>query len=85
MPDDILVYKKKFVAPPSLREDVIATAHGGGHAGINRTTTGMFACWWWPGYYYDVVDFIRHQCPACISRQKPNLKDGPYHPLGTGL
>ena len=27
-----------------------------------------------------MVDFVR-QCPACISRQKPNLKDGPYHPL----
>ena len=37
---DILTYKKKFVAPPpALREDIIATSHSGGHAGINCTTT----------------------------------------------
>ena len=80
LPADILAYKKKFVAPPALREEIIATAHGRGHAGINRTTMSLSACWWWPGYYDDVVNFIR-QCPACISRQRPNLKDGPYHPL----
>ena len=33
-------------------------------------------CWWWPAFY----DYI-HRCHSCISRQKPDLKDAPYHPL----
>ena len=35
MTADILAYKKKFVAPPALREEIIAAAHGPCHTGIN--------------------------------------------------
>ena len=69
MTADILAYKKKFVAPPALREEIIAATHGRGHTRINHTTMSMSACWWWPGYYDDVVDFIS-QCPAYISRRR---------------
>ena len=51
-------YKKKFVASPNLREELITVTQRVVHARINRTTTALSASWWCPTFYDNMVDYI---------------------------
>ena len=63
----------KLVVPDELREKVIREAHSSpsmGHFGVEKTYDRVAREYYWPGYYYDVADFIRH-CGLCQEYKLP--------------
>ena len=55
-------------APPSLRKNIVQSAHTGiasGHAGKDRTIMRVYSNYWWPKVTAAVGNFIA-DCPRCI-------------------
>ena len=59
--------------PDEFRERVIHEAYSSpsmGHFGVEKTFDRAAQEYYWPGYYYDVADFMRH-CWLCQEYKLP--------------
>ena len=66
VPKGLLFYKRsRIVAPPSIRNKLMAEAHGTGHTGITKTYNRLRSIWWWPALYSDVKTMV-DQCQVCL-------------------
>ena len=83
VPKGLLFYKRsRIVAPPSIRNKLMAEAHGTGHTGITKTYNRLRSIWWWPAMYSDVKTMV-DQCQVCLMTWSTNLHELTHHPLET--
>ena len=70
--NNLLMYNKRLVIPPSLRNDMINLAHEG-HQGITKTLSRLRRTVWWPGMTKEVKLFVAscHDCQVVGSLPKP--------------
>ena len=71
----------QVVVPPSLYSIVLHNLHNqAGHLGVKRTTDMVKSRFYWPGYEFDIAEWVR-TCQECQKRNPPAVK--PRAPLGT--
>ena len=71
----------QVVVPPSLYSIVLRNLHNqAGHLGVKRTTDMVKSRFYWPGYEFDIAEWVR-TCQECQKRNPPAVK--PRAPLGT--
>ena len=66
----------QFVAPKSIREEVLKDLHEGvmgGHLGEDKTFDRVRERFYWPGYHSDVCNWVR-TCGSCAARKTPAPK-----------
>ena len=85
--DDLIMLRKKFVIPKSLRKRVLQCSHDhsmAGHFASERTYKRFRNTFYWPKAYDDVVKYT-HQCQKCneFNVPLPGYVKVPLQPIET--